>query len=142
MPRPFAPVLLLAALAACSDINYQAPVAWQGSLLPRTDAEVTGSVAAVSQGRRQTQAGIEVNGPLNTTLGWQINLGTCDAPGAILGGRGAYADFTTNETGVGRISNTFISALMPPDGQFHAVVVDPDNRSVIVACGNLERASF
>lgn len=142
MFRPLAVLLVLASAAACSDITYQAPVAWRGNLLPRTDAGITGSVAAVSEGRRQTLAGIEIDGPAGTTFGWQINTGTCAQPGAILGGRGAYADITTNSSGEGRIEETFISGLMPEDRDHHAVIVEANNRSLIHACGDLEVASF
>lgn len=142
MYRPLAALLLLASAAACSDVTYQAPVAWQGTLLPRTDLGVTGAVAAVSQGRRQTEAGFEMDGPANETFGWAINTGTCANPGPILGGRGAYANVTTNNNGEGRIQSTFVSALMSEGEQFHAVIVDADNRSLILACGNLEVASF
>ncbi|HEX2206343.1 MAG TPA: hypothetical protein VHG93_01570 [Longimicrobium sp.] len=139
MYRPFAALFLLASAAACSDITYQAPVAWQGGLLPRTEDGITGSVAAVSQGRRQTEAGIDLDGRANATYGWQINTGTCTSPGPILGGRGAYANIVTNSSGEGRIVSTFISALMEPGEQFHAVIVDAENRSLILACGNLEQ---
>jgi hypothetical protein len=142
MYRPFAAMLLLASMSACSDLTYQAPVAWQGGLLPRNESGITGSVAAVSQGRRQTEAGIDMDGPGSSTFGWQINRGTCSNPGAILGGRGAYADITTSSSGEGRIESTFISALMATGEQFHAVIVDKDNRSLILACGDLEEAAF
>ncbi|HEX6368086.1 MAG TPA: hypothetical protein VF006_04075 [Longimicrobium sp.] len=142
MYRPFAVLLLLASSAACSDLTYQAPTAWRGTLLPRTEAGITGSVAAVSEGRRQTQAGFEMDGTAGTTFGWQMNHGTCANPGPILGGRGAYANVTTNASGEGRVESTFISVLMSPGEQFHAVIVDAQNRSLILACGDLEEASF
>jgi hypothetical protein len=142
MHRPFAVLLALAALTACSDITYQAPVAWSGTLLPRNDSGVTGSVAAVSQGRTNTEAGLDVVGDANTTYGWQINRGTCASPGAILGGRGAYANVTTNNNGDGTVPTTFISALMPRDEDFHAVIVDSQNRSLILACGDMADVSF
>ncbi|HEX5869586.1 MAG TPA: hypothetical protein VFY65_04160 [Longimicrobium sp.] len=142
MYRRFAALLLLASATACGDLTYQAPVAWRGTLLPRTDAGVTGSVAAVSQGRRQTEAGFEMDGASNTTYGWAINTGTCANPGGVLGGRGAYADVATNNSGEGRIESTFVSALMAPGEQFHAVIVNATNRSLILACGDLEEAAF
>lgn len=142
MHRSSAVLLALAALAACGEITYQAPVAWSGSLLPRNDSNVTGTVAAVSQGRRNTQAGIDVVGEAATTYGWQINEGTCASPGPILGGRGAYADVTTNANGEGSVEFTFVSDLMPSGEQFHAVIVNAQNRSLILACGDLTEASF
>lgn len=142
MYRSLAALLLLTSAAACSDLTYQAPIAWRGTLLPRTDLGVTGSVAAVSQGRRQTEAGFEMDGPANSTFGWAIQTGTCDDPGAVLGGRGAYADITTNSSGEGRIESTFVSALMSEGEQFHAVIVAANNRALILACGDLEQASF
>lgn len=142
MHRPFAALLALSALAACSDITYQAPVAWNGTLLPRNDSDVTGTVAAVSQGRTNTEAGLDVVGAASTTYGWQINRGTCTSPGAILGGRGAYANVTTNNNGDGTVPSAFISALMPRGEEFHAVIVDAQNRSLILACGNLTALSF
>ena len=142
MQRRSALLLALAALAACSEITYQAPVAWRGTMLPRNDSGVTGSVAAVSQGRNNTEAGMDVDGNPGTTYGWQINRGTCASPGPILGGRGAYANVTTNASGEGTIETTFIAALMPRDEQFHAVVVDAQSRTTILACGDLAEASF
>jgi hypothetical protein len=142
MHRRSTVLLTLAALAACSDVTYQAPVAWGGTLLPRNESGVTGSVAAVSQGRSNTEAGIDVVGADNTVYGWQINSGTCASPGSILGGRGAYANVTTNSNGDGTVASTFISALMPEGGEFHAVIVDAQNRSLILACGDMTEAAF
>jgi hypothetical protein len=142
MHRSSAVLLALAALAACGDITYQAPVAWSGTLLPRNESGITGSVAAVSQGRSNTEAGIDVVGADNTVYGWQINQGTCSSPGPILGGRGAYANVTTNNNGDGSVPSTFISALMPEGEDFHAVIVDAQNRSLILACGDLNEAAF
>lgn len=141
MHRRSAVLLALSALAACGDITYQAPVAWNGTLLPRNDSGVTGTVAAVSQGRRNTEAGLDVVGDANTTYGWQINEGTCSAPGPILGGRGAYANVTTNNNGDGTVEFTFISALMPSGSQFHAVILN-SQRTVILACGDMAEATF
>lgn len=142
MFRPSAVLLVLAALAGCGEITYQAPVAWRGTMLPRNDSGVTGSVAAVSQGRNNTEAGMDVDGAANTTYGWQMNQGTCASPGPILGGRGAYANVTTDSDGEGSVESTFVAALMPRGEKFHAVIVDPQNRTTILACGDLEEASF
>lgn len=134
--------------AGClGDATYQPPTAYRARLVPTTGNALSGTVDAVSQGRNETQAGLNVIGEPGTTYGWQINEGTCAQPGPLLGGRGAYPDFTTTDAsstnpGRGRIDETFVIALMERERPYHAVIVNPANRATILACGNFDRLTF
>jgi hypothetical protein len=127
--------------AACSDITYTTPIAFEARLLNRTGDGVTGQVAAVTQ-HRNTQAGMDVTGNEATRYGWQINNGTCAQPGSIVGGRGNYPDVTTDADGRGTIERTFVSELLTTDRDYHAVIVDAATRQIIIACGELEQKNF
>lgn len=133
--------LACATAAACADITYTAPMAFEAQLQNRTGDGVTGKVAAVTQ-HRNTQAGLDVNGQEATTYGWQINNGTCTEPGPIVGGRGNYPDVTTNAQGLGTIERTFVADLLVTDREYHAVLVDAATRQTIIACGELEQKFF
>ncbi|HEU0300162.1 MAG TPA: hypothetical protein VFR37_11925 [Longimicrobium sp.] len=133
--------LACAPAAACSDITYTTPIAFEARLLNRTGDGVTGQVAAVTQ-HRNTQAGMDVTGAEATQYGWQINNGTCAAPGSIVGGRGNYPDVTTDADGRGTIERTFVAELLTTDRDYHAVIVDAATRQTIIACGELEQKFF
>jgi hypothetical protein len=129
--------------AGClGESTFQPPTAFRARVLPTAGNDVTGTVEAVSQGRQDTRAGLNVVGELNARYGWQINQGSCAQPGPILGARGAYPDFTTNGEGRGRVNETFIAGLIDRDEPYHAVIVDPANRATILACGNFDRLQF
>lgn len=139
--------------AAClGDPTYQAATAFRARLLPVAGSSVNGTVDAVSQGRGDTEAGLNVTGEPSTTYGWQINQGTCEQPGAVLSGVGVYPNFTTvsdtiasdttRRPGHGRVDRIFIARLMAPDQDYHAIVVNANNRSMILACGNFGRLRF
>lgn len=144
MFKPFAALALTLAVSACSDITNQSPVAFQGTLAGTIGGQsFTGSVAVASQGRNSTEAGIEVVLPTaGTKVGWQINEGTCASPGEIVGGRGAYVDLTAGNDRVARVERTFISGRLSAEGRYHAVVLEPVNRTTVLGCGNLERVQF
>ncbi|HLM68531.1 MAG TPA: hypothetical protein VK358_13425 [Longimicrobium sp.] len=133
--------------AAClGDSTYQPPTAYRARLLPVAGSTVSGTVDAVSQGRSETEAGLNAQGEPGTTYGWQINEGSCAQPGRILGGRGAYPDFTTNAAtasnpGRGRVDETFIVGLIMREDPYHAVILNAA-RTTILACGNFERLTF
>jgi hypothetical protein len=127
---------------ACSDVTYQPQTAFSANVLPLSTPPVRATVAAVSQGRRETRAGIELTGAGGTTYGWQINEGTCATPGPMLGGRGAYPDVVTNAGGGGEVNQTFIAGLMRRGDSYHAVIVDAATRANILACGNFEQLQF
>ena len=128
-------------LSACADLAANVPIALQGALLPTTAANVSGSVAAASAGP-STEAGIDVTGAPNTVYGWQVNQGTCASPGAMLGGLGNYPAVETDGAGAGRLQRTFIGAQLRRGARYHAVIVQESDRSVVLACGNLEAPSF
>jgi len=130
------------AASGCLDVNYQTPTPFQAELVGVSGEAITGSVAAVSDGRNSTETGITVNMAAARTVGWQINEGTCSAPGSMLGSLGAYPNITANAAGVGRVERTFVRALMEPDGKYHAVVVNATNRTQILACGNFSVKTF
>lgn len=130
--------------AAClGDSTYQPPTAYRARLLPTmAGSSISGTVDAVSQGRRETAAGLNAVGELDTKYGWQINEGSCAQPGPMLGGRGGYPDFTTDDEGRGRVNETFIVGLIERERPYHAVIVDATTRTTILACGDFERLTF
>lgn len=128
---------------ACSEVTYQPQTAFSASVLPLTTPAVRATVAAVSQGRRETRAGMELAGGVpGTSYGWQINEGTCANPGDMLGGRGAYPDVVADASGTGEVNQTFIAGLMRRGDSYHAVVVDAATRANILSCGNFEQLQF
>lgn len=130
-------------LSGCSEVALGGPVAYQATLAPVGAANIVASVAAVAQPGQPTEAGITVQyAPAPATLGWEIRAGTCASPGVRVGGRGAYPDLTVGADGSGSIQRTFINAAMPPELPFHAVVVDAETRSTVIACGGLQAVQF
>lgn len=146
--------LALAALfctvgAGClGDPVYQPPTAFRARVLAVGGGAVNGTVETISQGRGDTEAGLNAVGEPSTTYGWQINKGTCAQPGAVLSGQSVYPDFTTtapdtiNPGGRGRVDRIYIARLMTPDEAYHAVIVNAGARSTILACGDFERLRF
>jgi len=155
--------LALAALfctlgAGClGDPAYQPPTPLRARLVPVGGSTVVGTVEAISQGRGDTEAGLNIVGRPSTTYGWQINQGTCEQPGAVLGGVAVYPDFrtasdtiasdtvasdTTRRPGRGRVDRIYIARLMARDQDYHAIIVNADTRSIILACGNFDRIRF
>jgi hypothetical protein len=128
-------------LAACSD-PLGIPSAWQAALTPTTAENVRGQVAAASLPQPSLETGMDVEGAPQTTYGWQINRGTCAQPGAMLGGRANYPDARTNDAGLGRVERTFVSGRLEEGNAYHAVIVNSTNRSLILACGEMEQQSF
>jgi hypothetical protein len=138
MAKRFTAVLLvLAGTAACIDTAFQEPVAFQANLVPVGAETISGSVAAVSQGRA-SEAGITARlGQAGRMVGWEIRMGTCASGGERLGGRGAYPDLTGDATGAANVERTPINETMDADARYHAVVVNAADRSVVLACANL-----
>ena len=142
MTSKLAVLLALAGAAGCADTNFQAPVAFQAELTPSAGETISGSIAAVSQGRA-TEAGITVRlGQAGRVVGWEIRNGSCTTPGERVGGRGAYPDLTGDNTGAANVERTFINELMHPENRYHGVVVNAADRSVVLACANLEQVQF
>lgn len=134
--------LTLAVLLAACDDPLGTPSAWQAVLTPTTAAGVRGQVAAASLAQPSLETGIDVQGAPQTTYGWQINHGTCARPGAMLGGRANYPDVRTGDAGLGRVERTFVSGRLLKGGEYHAVIVDSSDRSVILACGEMVQQTF
>lgn len=128
-------------LASCSD-PLGIPSAWQAELTPTTAENVRGQVAAASLPQPSLETGMDVEGAPQTTYGWQINRGTCSQPGAMLGGRANYPDVKTNDAGLGRVERTFVSGRLEEGNSYHAVIVNGTNRSLILACGEMQQQSF
>lgn len=147
LTRSLAAALFCTLGAGClGDSTFQPPTAFRARLLPVQGSGISGTVEAISQGRRETAAGLNMVGTPGTTYGWQINEGSCAQPGPMLGGRGAYPDFTTNaedasQPGRGRVNETFIVGLITREDPFHAVILNA-GRTTILACGDFERLEF
>lgn len=128
-------------LAACSD-PLGLPSAWRAVLEPTTAEGVRGQVAAASLAQPSLETGIDVQGAPETTYGWQLNEGTCAQRGAMLGGRANYPDVTTDGAGLGRVERTFVSGRLEEGRAYHAVILRGSDRSVVLACGNMEQQTF
>lgn len=128
-------------LAACND-PLGIPSAWQAVLTPTTAQDVRGQVAAASLPQPSLETGMDVQGAPTTTYGWQINHGTCSQPGGMLGGRANYPDVQTNGAGTGRVERTFVSGRLEEGDDYHAVIVRGNDRSVILACGEMVQQAF
>lgn len=131
---------LFAGAAGCTSIDYQPQTAWEAKLFPEQGQESpTGSVAAVTRRTTTIQAGITLKGEPHTAYGWEIGQGRCgSALGTRIGVLGSYPNLTTDEAGDGVIQQTFINGTLKQGQTYYAAVVDPDDRSVILACGQLE----
>lgn len=141
MNRRFAAVLLVLA-GACTDPNFKPPVAFQADFAPVTGQVISGSIAAVSQGRA-TEAGLNLRqGQAGQVVGWEIRFGTCATSGERYGGRGAYPDLTFDGAGAASVERTFINDTMDEDARYHGVVVNAADRSVVLSCANLVRVQF
>jgi hypothetical protein len=137
--------------AACTEpLTYPAPVPFQAELLPVSGSGITGVVSAISQGRNTTETAIGISGAqFSTRYAWRIHLGTCAAPGAVVGGAGSYPDFTTtarqteepDETASGSVVGAFLNVLLVRDTPYAAVVYGGANRDQVVACGPLDEYS-
>lgn len=130
----------LLALGACNEaLTYPGAVPFQADLAPVGQSGIIGVVSAVSQGRNTTETaiGIEEALPL-TRYAWRIQNGTCATPGGVIGGPGAYPDFTTNSEGAGEFVGGFLNLLLLRDTPYIAAVYGGANRDQMVACGPLE----
>lgn len=142
MYRPFVALVLVLGASACTDVTYNPPVAFRVELVSPEVGGISGAVAAVSQGRT-TEAGIDLALPSEGfTVGWQISHGTCENPGEIVGGVGQYRDITADEKRRAEVVRTFLSELLQPEGRYHAAVVDPEDRSIVLVCGNMDRITI
>lgn len=135
------PLAAAVLLAACND-PLGLPSAWQAVLSPTTAEGVRGQVAAASLAQPSIETGIDVEGAPLTTYGWQINEGTCTQPGAMIGGRANYPDVQTDDFGRGRVERTFVSGRLEPGRAYHAVILRGSDRSVVLACGDMEQQTF
>jgi hypothetical protein len=131
---------LFAGAAGCMSIDYKPQTAWEAKLVPDQGVEdPTGTVAAVTRGSNSIQAGITLKGVPNTVYAWEIGQGRCSsALGTRIGVVGSYPNITTDEAGDGLVRQTFISGTLEEGRTYYAAVVDPDDRSVALACGQLE----
>lgn len=100
MPRPFAPLALVAfgaALAGCSSSTMPSVTLWEGTLSPVPPASVSGQVAVVSQfGGIQTSLEIRLATP-GATYRWRLAEGSCTTPGRVIGGVALYPQLTVGE---------------------------------------------
>lgn len=130
-------------LAACTEpLTYPGGVPFQADLFPVNSSGITGVVSAVSQGRSTTETAVSiVNAVPQTRYAWRIIRGTCNTPGAVVGGAGSYPDFTTTNDGSGSLVGAFVNELLQRDTPYAAVVYGGANRDQMVACGPLEEFS-
>lgn len=128
------------ALAACKDtLTYPGEVPFQAVLAPVGGSGITGTVAAVSQGRNTTETAIGIDGGLpETRYAWRIHHGSCAALGTVVGGAGSYPDFITGTSGGGSVVGAFINVLLLRNTPYAAAVYGGANRDQVVACGPLE----
>jgi hypothetical protein len=134
---------LIAGAAGCMSIDYKPQTAWEAKLFPEEGLEdPSGSVAAVTRRTTTIQAGITIQGEPNTAYGWEIGRGLCGSALATrIGVLGSYPDLTTDEGGDAEVAQTFITGTLDQGKTYYAAVVDADDRSVVLACGQLEEFS-
>lgn len=130
-------VIVLPCLSVACDVGTNGPTAtaWQGDLIAVDSANpLTGTVAAVSEGNR-TEAGIDIShAQPGSVYAWRIRAGTCETPGAVVGGMAAYHELTADESGRAA-DETVLSTTLRSRNQYHGVVMDAT--AAIVACGEL-----
>lgn len=126
-------------LAGCADLTYDPVERWRAEVRAVGTAEVSGQVAVEYDRGLDFEAAIALSGARRATYGWEIATGGCAAPGDRVGGLAAYRDVTTDSiVGTGSVT-TAVNAPLSPGGTYHARVVDPENRTIVLACGDLLR---
>jgi hypothetical protein len=132
------------ALSACgSEINYADPTAWEALILGAgfPPSEVNGTLGAVSQGRN-TRLSISISETQPGAVhAWELRTGACDESGDRVGAQAAYPPLTANGEGVATV-NAVISRTLDEDGTYQVVVLESPTVDDVIACGDLEPASF
>ena len=134
-------MIVVCALAACSDAILPEITTWEGQLTPLTPQDrASGSVAAVANSG-QTQTSIQIlGGQPGRSYAWRITTGSCAAPGDVVGGLAVYPVLTPGEEGTAS-AETILSRQLASDGSHAAwlYVQGPGGGETRVACGALVR---
>jgi hypothetical protein len=135
-------------LAGCADLDFDPSATWRADLVPTTEAAVSGTLGAETQGSGTFATGIVMVGAPATRYAWEVAAGSCDARGPRMGGAAAYPDLVTtgpteenpNPTeGSAQVTRTVVNVSLLPRGRYHARILDGEDRTTVLACGNLVR---
>ena len=129
---------LLAGLTACSSSTVPSVTLWEGTLSPAPPGSVSGQVAAVSQfGGIQASAEIRLATP-GETYRWRLVVGTCAAPGRVVGGEALYPVLRVGEGRTAQ-AQTALPGELASGGSYAALVfrVQDGGAEERVACGQM-----
>jgi hypothetical protein len=135
---------LAALLAGCTgEVNQPAATLWEadisGAGMP--PSELMGSLGAVSRASG-TEISISITGAEPQAVHpWQIRTGSCGTAGQVFGAAPAYPDLHASNQG-GATVNTIVSRTLDEDGTYQVVVLQSPSVNEVIACGDLELASF
>jgi hypothetical protein len=114
---------------------------WKGKVTGRGDSKITGD-AAITPSADGT--GAEVNVMImgdtpGATRPWHIHIGSCAAPGGVLGGGRSYTPITIDGSGHG-MSKATLPVAVPDSGSYYVNIHESaGNMGSIVACGDLTK---
>lgn len=125
------------ALAGCiNDISAPRQVLWEAALdAGPAQPGAEGSAAAVSRSN-STEMSVRVEGVEPGTYTWSVREGSCEAPGAVLGGEGVYPQLVAGDEAVS--AEALTSALMRSGRSYHAQVREGDT-GALAACGDFDQ---
>jgi hypothetical protein len=112
-----------------------------GALIePMNNATVTGTVTMTpGHDPGTTLVTVSLVGAAPGKYHWELHVGSCDSPGALLGNRSQYRPITVDADGIEAIGETM--PFDPPSGGSYAVIIhqgaDRNNAGNIIACGTL-----
>lgn len=140
MTRWLLHLLLLCAVAGCVGPVETAPGVWEGTLVPVPPANLTGTVAAVSQAGR-TVVTVEIRGGTPGSHGWRTVDGGCAAPGAVRGGVALYPALVVGPGGTAR-AEASVPGELSPGGRYAVQVLGAGPAAEeVAACGDLGQGS-
>jgi hypothetical protein len=136
--RPRALLTLFAlGFAACVDTNDTGPttITWEAQLASLQYPDLSGHVAAFSDGDG-TSVGVEITGAeAGTTLNWGIGIGSCAAPGQQIGPDSDYPALDPSLSGSASAEAQLAYSLSEED-TYYAELRSADGSQA--ACGDLE----
>ena len=132
------PKLVLAAMGVVGWIGVHSDVkVWTATLLQKDGSGISGTARLEAVEHDSTRATVTVKGAApNAALSWGIHTGKCSAPGAMLGGGGAYQSVQADSSGGGSATSTL--KFEPKSGTDYSVIVHGSAEGSIAACGELK----
>lgn len=125
---------------ACSDAVLPLTTTWEGTLSPLSPSDrVSASVGVLSQAGR-ARISIQMSGGAEgRTYAWRVREGSCEAPGATVGGEAQYPRLEPNANGI-TTGETVLSRELNPEGAYAGWIFRVTGTDeVAAACGGLVR---